>query len=83
MVLGMTESRIDVLTPKRGWYRLAVRWSPYWQPSAGCIWGGKDGMLRLAPRGAKFVLLTFAVNAKGALGALAGSDRRCAPRAER
>jgi hypothetical protein len=77
-VLRMTQSRIDVLTPKRGWYRLAVRWSPYWQTSAGCIWGGKDGMLRLAPRGAHVVQLTFEVDARGALRALAGSDRRCA-----
>ncbi len=77
-VLALTQSKIDVRTPARAWYRLAVRWSPYWKPSAGCVWGGKDGMIRLAPRGHRVVLLTFTVDAKGLLGALGFGQRRCA-----
>jgi len=51
-----------------GRYRLAVRFSPYWQPSAGCVLRRNDGMVELtAPRGGR-LLLHFDVNPGRALG---------------
>jgi hypothetical protein len=77
-VVELTQSRIALSLPRgRGWYRLAVRWSPYWKPSDGCVWAGRDGMMRIAPRGARSVTLAFDVDASGALDALAGTKRRC------
>jgi hypothetical protein len=77
-VVALTQSRIAVSVPAgRGWYRLAVRWSPYWRPSAGCVWAGRDGMMRLAPHGAAEMTLTFTLDEHGALNALDGKKRRC------
>jgi hypothetical protein len=78
-VVSLTESKIVVGTTRPGRYRLAVRFSRYWRPSAGCASRGSDGMIRLTlPRPGR-VSLTFAPNAKSALAALAGrSSRACA-----
>jgi hypothetical protein len=78
-VTALTQTKISVITPEpRAWYRIALRWSPYWQPSAGCVWSGRDGMTRLAPHGAVVVTLRFDVTAGAAVGALEGTHRRCA-----
>ena len=78
-VTALTQTKLAVITPDtHAWYRLAVRWSPYWQPSVGCVWKGRDGMTRLAPHGAVVVTLRFDVTAAAAVGALEGTHRRCA-----
>jgi hypothetical protein len=78
-VVSLTESRIVVAAERAGTYRLAVRFSRYWRPSAGCLSRRADGMIGLTiPRPAR-VSLKFAPNAKSALAALAGrSARPCA-----
>jgi hypothetical protein len=71
-VVSLTDSRIVVAAPRAGSYRLAVRFSRYWRPSAGCLSRGADGMIRLSiPRPGR-VLLKFAPNARSALAALTG-----------
>ena len=51
-MLSFTETRIDLELSRPGRYRLAVRFSPYWQPSSGCVLKREDGMVELAvPRG--------------------------------
>ena len=65
------ESRIGVVVHRGGTYRIAVRWSPYWHASLGCLAKGKDGMIRLTTRRAHFVRLTFQVER----GARARRDR--------
>jgi hypothetical protein len=71
-VLELTETRIVLELTRPGRYRLAVRFSPYWQPSAGCVLRRKDGMVELAvPRGGKF-LLRFDVNPGSALRQVTG-----------
>jgi hypothetical protein len=78
-VIAFSQTQLTLaLAEPRAWYRVAVRWSPYWQPSSGCAWAGKDGMLRLAPQGAPVVTLRFDVTASGALSALEQVHRRCA-----
>jgi hypothetical protein len=77
-VVLLTESRIVVAAERAGKYRLAVRFSRYWRPSAGCASRTADGMIRLAiPRPGR-VSLKFAPNAESALAALTGgSSRTC------
>src|ERR671934_961836 len=60
-VLSFTETRIDLQLALPGRYRLAVRFSPYWQPSSGCVLRREDGMVELVvPRGGR-VHIHFAV----------------------
>jgi hypothetical protein len=54
-----------------------VRWSPYWHASLGCLSKGKDGMIRLTTRHARFVRLTFQVSAARAIEELAGQQPSC------
>ncbi len=74
---SLTEARMDLVVTEAGRYRIAVRWSPYWQSSAGCISEGKDGMIRLTTRQAEYVRLDFAINAERALDELTGITPRC------
>ncbi len=62
-IASMTETQIGVVVRTGGTYRIAVRWSPYWHASLGCLSRGDDGMVRLTTRRAHFVRLTFRVNA--------------------
>jgi hypothetical protein len=76
-ITSLTESKIGVALRAGGTYRIAVRWSPYWHASLGCLSRGKDGMVRLTTRRAHFVRLTFRVNASRALEELAGEQPSC------
>jgi hypothetical protein len=78
-VLRMTESHILVRVERPGTYRIAVRFSRYWRPSAGCATKGPDGMIRLTvPRAAR-VRLSFSPGPGSALAALTGqAARSCA-----
>jgi hypothetical protein len=74
-VLALTQSRISIALTRAGRYRIALRYSPYWETSAGCLTRGPDGMLRLAvPHGGR-VALRFDVDAGLALRAVAGRER--------
>ena len=74
---ALTGSGIDAVLPRGGTYRVAVRWSPYWHASLGCLSRGADGMLRVQTRKPHFVRLTFAVSAGRALDELAGLQPVC------
>jgi hypothetical protein len=75
-VVAMTESRIVVSVRRAGDYRLAVRFSRYWQPSAGCATELKDGMTRLSLPRAGRASLKFAPGPGSALSALTGGPTR-------
>ena len=75
-VISLTEARVVVRTEGAGRYRLAVRYSPYWHTSAGCLDAGKDGMIRLSVPRATRLALTFDVDAGRALQTFAGSQSR-------
>ncbi len=77
-LLALTQSRIAVRTHRGGTYRIAVRWTPYWHTSGGCLRKSKDGMLRLWTRRARHVQIVFRVDASSALRQLAGQRGRCA-----
>ena len=76
-LLRMSEERIRLVVSQGGTYRVAVRYSPYWHASTGCLAKGRDGMLRLRTRAARDVTLTFGVNASRALGELTGDAPEC------
>src|SRR6266508_25091 len=77
IVTSLTGSKIGVVVHGAGTYRIAVRWSPYWHASLGCLGKGGDGMIRLTTRRAHFVRLSFHVNASRALDELAGQQPTC------
>jgi len=60
-----------------GTYRVAVRHSPYWRASTGCLARGADGMVRLTVARPATVRLGFDVDASRALAALAGREPSC------
>jgi hypothetical protein len=76
-LVSFGDARIGAVVHRGGTYRIAVRWSPYWHASLGCLAKGKDGMLRLTTRHAHFVRLQFHVNAKRALEEFAGQQPTC------
>ena len=74
---SLTSSGMSAVLHRGGTYRIAVRYSPYWRTSHGCLSKGKDGMLRLATRRPRTVQLVFDVNAGRALSQLEGDAPVC------
>jgi len=78
-VLALRESRLLIRIPRGGSYRVAVRWSPYWHASTGCLARRPDGMLRLRTHAAATVRLAFDVDARSLFDAFANTAPRCRP----
>jgi hypothetical protein len=76
-VLALRESRLVVRVSQGGAYGVAVRWSPYWHASTGCLTRADGGMLRLRIAGAATVQIGFDVNASSLLDAFAGTTPHC------
>ncbi|MFN2627310.1 MAG: hypothetical protein ABR569_01580 [Gaiellaceae bacterium] len=77
-VAALRQTRVDLIVRRPGRFHLAVRWSPYWHASRGCLTESKDGMISLRTRRATPVSLRFDVSPKRALAALAGEKPTCA-----
>jgi len=77
VVLSLRESRLVARLPRAGTYRIAVRWSPYWSTTTGCLARTSEGMLRLRTRQAATVRIGFDVDAGALLRALAGTAPSC------
>ena len=71
-VVAITQTRLVLDVPRAGTVRLAVRYSPYWRSSSGCVARGADGMTLLRVPSPGRVRLAFEVDAGGALAVLAG-----------
>jgi hypothetical protein len=76
-LLALTDERIKIAVRKPGTMRIAVKYSPYWHASKGCLSEGKDHMLRLTNRRARTVTIVFDVSAGRALRTLAGERPDC------
>lgn len=76
-VLALRESRLLIHLSRGGTYRVAVRWSPYWHASTGCLAQMPDGTLRLQTRSAATVRIAFDVDASSLFDAFAGRAPRC------
>jgi hypothetical protein len=66
-VLRLTATRVLLDLPHAGAYRLAVRFSPYWDAPGACLIRREDGMTTVAARRAGRVQLSFHVGAASAL----------------
>jgi hypothetical protein len=77
-VVALTQQRVRIELSRPGRYRLAIRYSAYWQAPGACITEGKGGMsVVVSNRGGLFDLV-FDVNASRVLASLEGSPlRRC------
>jgi hypothetical protein len=71
-VVSLAQTRLTVRVASKGTYRLAIRYSPYWAASPGCLEAGDDSMIRLHAFAPGDVKLRFHVNASRALAALTG-----------
>ena len=78
-VLRLSEGGLMLRVAAPGTYRVAVRYSPYWQASSGCVAEARDGMTLVhAPRAGRLAL-DFRLDAGRALDVLdgrAGADCR-------
>jgi hypothetical protein len=74
-VLQLTGTRIVVDLPRAGDYRLAVRYSPYWDASGACLIRRDDGMTTIAAREPGRLELAFRVHPASALAAAVVGER--------
>ena len=77
-VLALGESRLLFHVSRGGTYDVAVRWSPYWHASQGCLARAPHEMLRLRTPAAGTVRIAFDVDAGSLLDAFVGAARSCA-----
>jgi hypothetical protein len=76
-VLAVTATRMVLELPRPGSYRLAVRYSPYWQADGACLSDRRDGMTTVTASRAGRLELRFHVSAGRALAtAVAGQQSR-------
>jgi hypothetical protein len=81
-VLALHESRLRVRVSRGGTFRVAIRWSPYWHASTGCLTRTPGGLLSLRTRAAATVRIGFDVDASSLFDAFANTTPAC-PRATR
>jgi hypothetical protein len=77
-LLALHESRLLVRVNRGGQYHVAVRWSPYWHASTGCLTRTGDGTVQLQTRRAATVRIAFDVDARSLFEAFTGTPRSCA-----
>jgi hypothetical protein len=81
-VLSLTPSGALIDLPRAGTYRVAIRYTPYWGASAGCVREARDGMTRLTVPRAGTVKLAFSWTPERALDVVAGTPASdCSPAA--
>jgi hypothetical protein len=79
-VVTLTEGGLLLGLGAPGTYRVAVRYSPYWRASSGCVGRSADGMTVVTTPRAGRVALDFRVDAKRALDVLDGrAGSSCRP----
>lgn len=76
-VLAFRESRLSIRVSRGGTYLVAVRWSPYWHASTGCLVRSPDGMVQLRAHSAGVVRIAFDVDVHSLIAAFAGSSPQC------
>jgi hypothetical protein len=77
-VLSLSQNGVRLSLERPGSYRLAIRYSAYWQANGVCIAPGKDGMTTITTGRAGVVDLDFDVNAGRLIASLEGQrHQRC------
>jgi hypothetical protein len=74
-VLRLTATRVLLDLPRAGEYRLAVRFSPYWDAKGACLIRREDGMTTVAAPRPGRLLLSFHVGAASALATAVVGER--------
>ena len=74
-VLKLTGTRIAVDLPRAGSYRLAIRYSPYWNAGGACLIRREDGMTTIATRRPGRIELAFKVHPVRALASAVVGER--------
>jgi hypothetical protein len=74
-VVSLAQDGVTVSLAGPGTYRLAIRYTPYWRPTAGCVSRATDGMTILGVRRGGRVRLHFDWSARRALDTLVGAAR--------
>jgi hypothetical protein len=82
-VLYLWPSRLVFVADRPGTYVVRVRWSPYWQASAGCATKTHDGMTRITVPHPGLDELSFDVSVTRGLQTLAGTIPRCSKTQDR
>jgi hypothetical protein len=78
-LLALSQTRLVLRVVHPGRYRLAVRYSPYWRPSSGCVVARRDGMSEVLAQRPGIVVISFHVDVAQALSALVDdATRSCA-----
>jgi len=78
-VVTMTEAGLTLRVARAGTYRIAVRYTPYWHTSTGCVTEDKQRMIRLVVGGAGLVKMTFRLDASSVLNEMAGGQPKPCP----
>jgi hypothetical protein len=76
-VVRLTREALVVHVSRAGEFRIATRWSRYWNASSGCLARTGNGLLLLRTRRPGTVRIAFDVDARSLLGAFAGTARTC------
>jgi hypothetical protein len=76
-LLALDQSRLAVHVSRGGTYRIAVRWSPYWHASTGCLAKDPDGMLQLRTSAPATVRIGFDVDMRRLFDAFLGTKPSC------
>jgi hypothetical protein len=78
-VMSLSRARLVLHVPRPDRYRLAVRYSPYWRPSSGCLFARSDGMTEVIAHASGDLTVSFDFDAQRALAVLTGrANRVCA-----
>jgi hypothetical protein len=72
-VVDIGQGHLILRLERPGRYRIAIRHSPYWSSTAGCVTRGTDRMIRFDARRAGLMTLRFRVKAGRALAAVVGA----------
>jgi hypothetical protein len=78
-VLAFRQSRLVIRVSRAGTFGVAVRWSPYWHASSGCLVRSHNGMVELQTEKPATVRIAFDVNASSLIAAFAGQSPHCRP----
>ena len=73
-VVSLSEAGMILRLGASGTYRIAVRYTPFWHASTGCVSAGKDHMIRLKTPGPATVKMTFSVTASKVLTEMTGDQ---------
>ena len=76
-VLAFRESRLRIRVSRGGAYHVAVRWSPYWHASTGCLTRAPGGLLSLHTAAAATVRIGFDVDPSSLFHAFADTTPPC------